>query len=717
MKKIALLLLFLIGLSWNFFGQVLQKKTPNWVQKISYETSPDIDLDENSQGILKLLYDNQVNRSTQEIYYRKVSKIEENVGLQSASTISVEYDPTYQTLTFHTIDVIRDGKTISKLNSEDFQLIRREKDAESYIYDGTLSATNNLSDIRRGDIIDFSYTITGMNPIHGNRFSTVAMLNDFVPYGKVNVTMLSKTPLKIQLKNTSRKFKESRANGMRKYQYTRSNIDALDFEENTPLWVIWSETAFISDYKSWKEVASWGANIFKVQQPASSELKAEINRIKSSHSYEGPRITEVLNFVQDEIRYLGLESGIGAYKPFMPNKVLKQRFGDCKDKSLLMVYMLRKMDIEAYPVLVNTSLKSTVKELIPSPKYFDHCIVKVIDRNGKGRWYDPTISNQGGDYRNTSLPDYGAGLVLDPYTKDVEDIVTEDINLIDATDEFILDNIGGGATLKCITQYYHIEADIIRNHYKNNGLKSISRDYEKYLSEFYRNVRATKTPTYEDNLDDNVFTITEYYEIDSLWADSPVDNKNTIATFQPYIIISALAMPSKRERKYPYALYYPSTKNHTISLKLPRLWNVEPDYISEAHENLYYSLATSYDKSEKEVIMRYSIKTTADHVKPEVFNDFYNTMNKINNSITYSLIYPKSGVNFVKKAASRRTKSKESSADETSSEDSSFSLEDINFGEILGQLLLVIIVVVILIMITGKFINKSTELPNKKRRN
>ena len=54
--------------------------------------------------------------------------------------------------------------------------------------------------------------------------------------------------------------------------------------------------------------------------------------------------------MQDEVRYLGLENGISAYKPSSPNKVYNQRFGDCKDKSLLLVTMLNQMNIEAYPV-------------------------------------------------------------------------------------------------------------------------------------------------------------------------------------------------------------------------------------------------------------------------------------------------------------------------------------------------------------------------------
>ena len=37
----------------------------------------------------------------------------------------------------------------------------------------------------------------------------------------------------------------------------------------------------------------------------------------------------VINFVQNDIRYMGIEQGIGSIKPFTPEQVVKQRFGDC----------------------------------------------------------------------------------------------------------------------------------------------------------------------------------------------------------------------------------------------------------------------------------------------------------------------------------------------------------------------------------------------------
>ncbi len=94
-------------------------------------------------------------------------------------------------------------------------------------------------------------------------------------------------------------------------------------------------------------------------------MLARIKAIETGYSTQGEKIAAVLNFVQEEVRYLGFESGLGSYKPFAPNQVFEQRYGDCKDKSLLMVTMLRKMGIEAYPVLVNTALKHNINAVLP----------------------------------------------------------------------------------------------------------------------------------------------------------------------------------------------------------------------------------------------------------------------------------------------------------------------------------------------------------------
>lgn len=643
MKKFLFFICCLFSFISLTNAQVKTSSTPDWVVKSTYNVSPKIAADDNSQGLVGLLFDSQMNNNTKQAYYRYVTKIVENVGIQPASSINVEYDPSYQKISFHKITIIRNGKTINKLNASDFQLIRKETNSESYIYDGSMSAISNITDVRLGDIIDYSFTITGANPIHKNKFSTSMYFNSVEPIGKINVAILSKSPLQFKYINTYLKFKKSSKNGSNYYTISDTDIKGVDFEEATPSWKPIYASVSITDYTSWEDVVTWGVDVFKIKGKTSTALQKKINEIKRKNKTVGTKINAVLNFTQNEIRYLGLESGIGAYKPFSPNKVFEQRFGDCKDKSLLMAHMLNKMGIESYPMLVNTSIGKTVPELLPSPKYFDHCIVKVIDDYNEELWYDPTITNQGGEYRSRSLPNYEFGLVLKKGNKGFDKITTDITNSVDVVDEFTLEEVGKGATLKSTTTYYDSEADFIRGYYKNNSINSIKKEYEKYLSQYFYNIKSIENPSYEDDLRDNKFTVTESYKIDSIWTTYGINKDQIIATFQPYTIINVLSMPSKRVRKMPYALYYPSSRTHTMKIKLPEKWNVENDIFSISSPEMDYDFLIDYAQFQDLLTLKHSIKINESYVEAENFTNYYDNIKKLDNTIAYSLIIPKEG--------------------------------------------------------------------------
>lgn len=246
-----------------------------------------------------------------------------------------------------------------------------------------------------------------------------------------------------------------------------------------PSWYLPYQNLFFTDFKTWDTVIDWSLNIYEDNVVLSKKLKAKIEHIKNSSKDESERITATLKFIQDEIRYLGLESGIGAYKPFSPNKVLQQRFGDCKDKNWLMVTMLRNMGIKAYPFLINSIYGESLHQLLPSQKVFDHVVVKVIDSTNANLFYDPTISNQFGDYKSVSFPNYGKALVIKKRVKSLENIRSKSNNLIEVFDIFDIPTVEGPGTLNVMTVYRDTEANAMRTRYKSSSLSSVSKDFMK----------------------------------------------------------------------------------------------------------------------------------------------------------------------------------------------------------------------------------------------
>jgi hypothetical protein len=139
--------------------------SPNWITQRAIDyTAHSLDHEAND-GYVDLVYEKQVSLIHSACYYKFVTKILSEAGLQNNSEISVSFDPSYQDIIFHSIRIIRGSKSINKLDLSKIRMIQKEKEMDKSIYNGSLTAELLLDDVRKGDIVEYSYTIKGMNPI------------------------------------------------------------------------------------------------------------------------------------------------------------------------------------------------------------------------------------------------------------------------------------------------------------------------------------------------------------------------------------------------------------------------------------------------------------------------------------------------------------------------------------------------------------------------
>ena len=68
--------------------------------------------------------------------------------------IEIEFDPAYQSLVLHRVDVIRNTNRLHQLTPGRVRVIQREQELMFDIYDGRLSAVLLIDDLRVGDIVD-----------------------------------------------------------------------------------------------------------------------------------------------------------------------------------------------------------------------------------------------------------------------------------------------------------------------------------------------------------------------------------------------------------------------------------------------------------------------------------------------------------------------------------------------------------------------------------
>lgn len=117
-----------------------------------------------------------------------------------------------------------------------------------------------------------------------------------------------------------------------------------------------------------------------------SQLVDSLTRNKSSQSDKARAVYE---WVQNHIKYIAFEDGMGGFVPRDPNLVLHRRFGDCKDMAGLLTMMLNKAGITAYYTWIGTrDLPYSYRET-PLPIVDNHMIsTAIID--GEYKFFDGT---------------------------------------------------------------------------------------------------------------------------------------------------------------------------------------------------------------------------------------------------------------------------------------------------------------------------------------
>lgn len=332
------------------------------------------------------------------MYKRYASKVVSIKGVESASQISIDFDPAYQHVLVHRLEIVRDGKVIDRKESAKTSQFKREVDLDALLYNGEETLHIVLDEVQVGDVIDYSYTLTGYNPVFGDHrewyiksgwATSVALTNTRVIVPKNSP--IAVTNLEDKGKGTLTTTQQANTTV---YHYREEN-GLYDFDESEqPRWYNPYPYLHISSYKDWQDVVNWALPLYQAT-PEDDEVQALVSDIRETYPADIQRqVVAAIHFVQNNIRYLGEENGIGSHKPRPPAQIVAQGYGDCKDKALLLVSMLNALGIDAYPALVDTYWRDQLNAQPAAPYSFNHVIVQ-IDFGGKPMWIDATRTHQG----------------------------------------------------------------------------------------------------------------------------------------------------------------------------------------------------------------------------------------------------------------------------------------------------------------------------------
>ena len=180
------------------------------------------------------------------------------------------------------------------------------------------------------------------------------------------------------------KFVADEKNGRKTYRWELKNPKPREAASPTqdPLFVA-------STLTDWKQVGEWYLGLETPRIAVTPEIKALAAQLTTGKNTPREKLDALYTYVSEQVRYVALEFGIGGYQPHPAADVLRDRYGDCKDKTGLLQALLQASGIPAYAALANAD-RGVIEPAVPMPGQFNH-VITVVPLDGQILWMDPTL--------------------------------------------------------------------------------------------------------------------------------------------------------------------------------------------------------------------------------------------------------------------------------------------------------------------------------------
>jgi hypothetical protein len=130
-------------------------------------------------------------------------------------------------------------------------------------------------------------------------------------------------------------------------------------------------------FASWGDMGLWYSDLTRGRRDASADISQKTTALTASAAATLAKMQALARFLQHDIRYVGIELGIGGYQPHSAVEVFTHRYGDCKDKATLMSSMLKGIGVDSYYVVINTERGAITPEMPAHMGGFDHVILAI----------------------------------------------------------------------------------------------------------------------------------------------------------------------------------------------------------------------------------------------------------------------------------------------------------------------------------------------------
>ncbi|MGV0978797.1 DUF3857 domain-containing protein [Empedobacter falsenii] len=329
---------------------------------------------------------------TEDVVVTVLSKAGDNyVGAQA------NYDPNTKIDLFEATLYDANGKEIKKFKTKDFG-------DQSHVSSGQMYTDDRIKYLNYTPTT-YPYTIhykivtTNKNTLWIPRWSPIRAAN--LSTEKSSYQFVNKTSSTIRLKEDNFKgFDIAKTGDNNNLSYSLNNVLAFNEEDQMvgsqkifPRAILASNQINIDGVKgnfdNWNDYGKWTFdNLIRSKLDFTPAQKSVFqNMVKDAKSDE-EKVQILYKHLQNKVRYIGVQLGIGGLSPFPNSYVESKSYGDCKALSNYMIGMLDAVNIKSYHTILFAGNPIDIDEQMMYQQG-NHMIV-YVPLNGKDIWLEAT---------------------------------------------------------------------------------------------------------------------------------------------------------------------------------------------------------------------------------------------------------------------------------------------------------------------------------------
>lgn len=527
-----------------------------------------------------------------------------------------------------------------KITVSDF----RTKDVENngmIFHDGTKETSFLYQGLAEGSLRYLSYENSVSQyrfPMGFSFFSVVPIENSIFEIDHDTCIHLSK--IDYNLEGTNVVFSEKIVKNRRIWTWTCNESKAFKFETNAPNPRYFEPYVFsqISHYYyknkrtnvlgSLDDLFAWYKESIQdaVNEQPSEDLVNLVKEITKDQTTEFDKVKAVYYWVQNNIKYIAFEEGMGGFVPRKPSFVFTKRYGDCKDMATLIHIMLKTVNIKSSLAWIGSRDIPFKYSDFPS-SIVDNHMIAVYFKDNAPYFLDATSSFQPIEYPTSFILGKEAFLYKGPDEYQLVNVTipAPQKTLMIDTARIQIDNkkITGHSSTK-IVGYYNV---LLNENFKDVPLEKMDETMMGYVR------KGNNTFSIKKSAVKNVSERDKDFYMDY---DFEVENYVTTIGKEYYVnMILEKEITSETEiketRKCPFEQDFLSSDSYTVVLDIPKNTKVKSIPKNVSYQSDFVDFSIEYKVVNDQVIstlkfdMKFLLLEAKDFPK---WNEFYKLMKK-----------------------------------------------------------------------------------------